>query len=161
MAEEHPERARRLRLVLAGNLDANLKELIAGSGGLARHVGRVPRAEALALQRRSDALLLLTSASHASHATGKLFEYLGAKRPIIALARDNEASRIVEETGTGVAVAPDDVEAIARALSGAVDGSLTAAYAPHGLERYVYPGPAEAVSELVERALLRRAGRSG
>jgi glycosyltransferase involved in cell wall biosynthesis len=161
IADEHPEQARRLRLVLAGNLDANLKDMIARSRGLARHVGRIPRADALALQRRGDALLLLTSASHASHATGKLFEYLGAKRPIIALARDNEASRIVEETGTGVAVAPDDVEGIGRALLAVSDGSLAAAYAPHGLERYIYPGPAEAVAELVERAITRRERRSG
>ena len=148
----------RVRLVLAGQLDAELQQLIAGvDGEVVQHLGRMPREQAIALQRSGDALLLLTSSRHVSHATGKLFEYLAAGKPIIALAKGNEAARIVEETGTGVTVAPDDVEGILAAIRSAVDGSLAARYAPRGLERYVYPGPAEAVAELVEDAIARRA----
>jgi glycosyltransferase involved in cell wall biosynthesis len=121
-----------------------------------RYVGQLSRGGSLALQRSADALLLITSAHHVSHATGKLFEYITAGKPIIALARGNEAARIVQETGTGVVVAPDDVEGIANALLTAVDGTLGAAYAPRGQDRYVYPAPAEAVAELVERAIERR-----
>jgi len=156
---ERPE-VRRLRVVLAGRMEPRLQELIDSvDDGIVRHVGELSREQALALQRRGDALLLLTSPHHVSHATGKLFEYLSAGRPIIALAKGNEASRIVEETGTGITVAPDDVEGIARALLGLLDGSLIADYAPHGLERYVYPGPAEAVAKLIERAIARRGRR--
>ncbi len=121
-----------------------------------RYVGQLSREGSLALQRSADALLLMTSAHHVSHATGKLYEYLTAGKPIIALARGNEAARIVQATGTGVTVAPDDVEGIAHALLTAVDGTLGAAYAPRGRDRYVYPAPAEAVAELVERAIERR-----
>jgi len=45
------------------------------------------------------------------------------------------------------------LDAARRALA---DGSLERESAPRGLERFRYPGPAEAVAELVERALSRR-----
>jgi glycosyltransferase involved in cell wall biosynthesis len=112
------------------------------------------RAQALALQRSADALLLLTSRS-SSEATGKLFEYLGASRPILALAENNEAARIVRQTNTGLTVPPDDVDAIATALRRVASGELARAYAPRELDRFTYPGPADTMAELVEEAILR------
>lgn len=160
IATHSPDVARRLRLVLAGPLDPRLRELLEDADGTGvRYVGQLSREGSLALQRSADALLLLTSSHHVSHATGKLFEYLAAGTPIIALARGNEAARIVRDTGTGVAVAPNDVEGIAHALLAAADGTLSAAYAPKGRDRYVYPAPAEAVAELVDRAIERRRTR--
>jgi glycosyltransferase involved in cell wall biosynthesis len=157
IAAHSPDAARRLRLVLAGPMDPRLRELLEDADGAGvRYIGQLSREGSLALQRSADALLLLTSPHHVSHATGKLFEYLAAGKPIIALARGNEAARIVRETGTGVAVAPDDVEGIANALLAAVDGTLGATYAPRDRDRYVYPAPAEAVAELVERAIEQR-----
>jgi glycosyltransferase involved in cell wall biosynthesis len=143
-----------LRLVLAGRLDTEEERLIRAPGleGLVRHVGSVGRFEAVALQRRADALVLVTS-RNASEATGKLFEYLASGRPVIALAEGNEAARIVNATGTGVTVAPDDPEAIGAALRAAARGELP--YEPRGLGAYAYPGPAEAVAEVVERVLAR------
>ncbi len=147
----------RVRLVLAGRPSVEDERLIAATAvaSAVRHVGLLDRDAALALQRAADALLLLTG-SQRSEATGKLFEYLAAGRPIIALARGNEAERIVRETGTGLTVADDDPAAIGAALRALADGSLQRGYAPRGLERFRYPGPAHAVAELVERAIERR-----
>jgi glycosyltransferase involved in cell wall biosynthesis len=79
-------------------------------------------------------------------------------RPIIALAAGNEAARIVSETGTGVAVPPDDVDAITAALERAINGELERSYRPHGLEPYRYPAPAQRMAEAIERAIAMRAG---
>ena len=128
--------------------------------GLVHTVGVVPRTTAMALQRRAAALLLITSAD-VSQSTAKLYEYLAAGRPIIALAESNEAARIVRETNTGVTVPPGDVDAIAAALRSVVTGELVGGYAPRGVERYTYPAPAEAMAELVETAIRRRAGPEG
>lgn len=136
-----------LRLFSAPDLD-----------GVVRYGGFVDRSEAFALQRAAGALLLLTS-NNVSEATGKLFEYLGAGRPIIALAHNNEAARIVEETGTGVCVPPNDVEAIVTQLRRAIDGELEKSYAPRGLERYSYPTPAQQFASLAERVLSKRSGQ--
>jgi len=148
----------RVRLVLCGSRTALDDELIAGAdvGDAVLHLGLLDRAAALGLQRSADALLLLTG-PHRSEATGKLYEYLAAGRPIVALAEGNEAARIVADTGTGIAVPPFDADAIAQALRAVVRGEIP--YAPRGLERFTYPGPAEAVAELVEEAIARRGAR--
>jgi glycosyltransferase involved in cell wall biosynthesis len=147
-----------IRLVLAGRLLPYERDLIDASGVADRveHVGVLRRSEALALQRTADGLLLITSRS-TSEATGKLFEYLGAGRPILALAEGNEAERIVRETNTGVTVPPTDVNAIASALRRLASGELARAYAPRGSEQYMYPAPADAMAEVVEEAIRRRA----
>ena len=143
----------RLRLVLAGRPSVEDERLVAEAavGTAVRHVGLLDRPATLALQRGADALLLLTGV-HRSEATGKLFEYLASGRPIVALARDNEAARIVRETGTGVALDGADPAAIQAALEAVADGSLQQRYAPRDLGRFRYPGPAEAIMELIVRA---------
>jgi glycosyltransferase involved in cell wall biosynthesis len=149
---------RPIRLIHAGRLTTEERALIDDTGiaDAVEHLGTLDRTASIALQRSADALLLLTSRNR-SEATGKLFEYLAAGRPIVALAEGNEAARIVRETNTGVTVPPDDVEAIAGALRRVASGELEKLYAPRNLERYTYPSPAEAMAELVETAIRRRA----
>jgi glycosyltransferase involved in cell wall biosynthesis len=159
--DHDPAIAARLEFVLAGRADPDEERMLQAYclGDFVRRVGHLPRASALALQRRADVLLLVTS-PNVSEATGKLFEYLAAGKPILALADGNEAARIVTETRTGAAVPPDDVEAIARALRDAATGRLAEAYEPRNLETFRYPAPAEEVAEEVERAVERRSARS-
>ena len=84
----------------------------------------VPRSEALALQRDSEALLLLIPEAEGRGRgvlSGKVFEYLAAERPILAaVPPDGEAARLIRETGAGTVVAPDDPGAIGEALEGLV-----------------------------------------
>jgi glycosyltransferase involved in cell wall biosynthesis len=153
-ANADPHAVRRVRLVLAGRLTTEDAALLAEAqlGDSVRHLGLLERDVALALQRRAEALALLTGRDR-SEATGKLFEYLHAGRPILALAQGNEAERIVRSTGTGVCVAPTDEERILGALRTLAAGGLEQGFAPHGLEPFTYPGPAEAVAALVEDAI--------
>ena len=49
--------------------------------------------------------------------SGKVFEYIAAGRPILAVVPpDGAAAQLIRETGAGVVVAPDDVDAIKAAL---------------------------------------------
>jgi glycosyltransferase involved in cell wall biosynthesis len=159
LRREHPEAASRLQVVLAGRLDTTEQKLLADLEPSLPvvHVGYLDRAGAAALQREADALLLLTSVGHASQATGKLFEYIASGRPIIALAQNNEAARIITETRTGITVAPDQPHEIAQALLAAVNGALADVYAPRGFERYVYPAPAVEFAAEVERVIAEHA----
>lgn len=161
LREHNANGGRPIRLLLAGRPSVEDERLIAESGlgdGL-RHLGLLDRPTTLRLQRDADALLLLTG-RHRSEATGKLFEYLAAGRPILAVARDNEAARIVRETGTGETVDGADPGALREALRRFADGELARAYAPRNLERFLYPGPARAVEDLLGRAIAQRHGRS-
>ena len=85
--------------------------------------GSLTRERAVALQRAADALLLLASPRRTQLLNFKLFEYLAAGRPILALAAGTEAGRVVEELG-GDAVPADDVAAIVEALRRVVAGEL-------------------------------------
>ena len=79
-----------------------------------------PRREALVLQRDSEALLLLipeAAGRGKGVLSGKVFEYLAAERPILALVPpDGAAAELIRETGAGVVVAPEDVDGISEAL---------------------------------------------
>jgi glycosyltransferase involved in cell wall biosynthesis len=160
LLERRPEAADRLRILVAGAPDPEEQRYIAelDPAQMIRHLGRLPHDTLLALERNADALLLVTAPGLISLATGKLFEYLVAGRPIIALAHGNEAARIIEETGTGLTLRIGDVENLAGALENALDGKLSERYAPHDLEPYVYPAPARELAGLVERALTERMG---
>src|SRR5204863_4233695 len=80
----------------------------------------VSRREALALQRDSDALLLLIPEAGGRGRgvlSGKVFEYLAAERPILAaVPPDGAAAELIRETGAGIVAAPDDVAALRAAL---------------------------------------------
>jgi len=79
-----------------------------------------PRRRSLELQRDSEALLLLIPEAGGRGRgvlSGKVFEYLAAERPILALVPpDGAAAELIRETGAGVVVAPEDVEGIVEAL---------------------------------------------
>ncbi|MGN6189378.1 MAG: glycosyltransferase [Conexibacter sp.] len=154
-AEPSAEGRREVRLALAGGMDADDERLIAesGLGDAIEQLGVLDRRAVVTAQREADALLLLTALRrNVSEATGKVFEYLASGRPILALAHDNEAARIVAETGTGLVVPPDDEQAILGALRQLADGRLARGYAPRELERFTYPGPARLVLDAIAQA---------
>jgi glycosyltransferase involved in cell wall biosynthesis len=154
-----PEAAQRLRIVIAGPLEVEEERYLAklDPADMVRHVGHLPRESLMALERQADALLLVTAPRLVSLATGKLFEYLAAGTPIIALAQGNDAARIVEETGTGITMPVDDAEGLTDALEAVLDGKLGERFEPHNLDPYLYPAPARLVEELVEQAIAERA----
>jgi glycosyltransferase involved in cell wall biosynthesis len=91
-----------------------------GLGDRLELVPYAPRGESLRLQRDSEALLLLVPDAGGRGKgvlSGKVYEYLAAGRPILAVVPpDGAAAALVRETGAGVVVAPDDVEGIRAAL---------------------------------------------
>lgn len=118
LLERAPEMARKLRVHFVGQLLQAEQSCLAPlvEQGIVKLWGHQPRAKALGFQRRADVLLLITAPDKASIATGKLFEYLAANKPVLALTRGTEAARIVRETGAGIVVPPDEPEKIAAAI---------------------------------------------
>jgi len=106
-----------------------------GLGDRLELVPYLPRHEALALQRDSEALLLLIPESEGRGrfiVSTKVFEYLAAERPILAaVPAGGAAAEVVRETGAGLVVPPDDPDAIAAGIAelerrwraGALDGT--------------------------------------
>ena len=74
--------------------------------------GLIPRQEAIKKQRESQLLLLLlwNDVREKGVYTGKLFEYLGSRRPILAIGRSNSIVKdLLTDTGAG-SFASDDKE---------------------------------------------------
>ena len=93
-----------------------------GLGDRLELIPYVPRRRSLELQRDSEALLLLipeAAGRGRGVLSGKVFEYLAAERPILALVPpDGAAAALIRETGAGVVAAPEDVPGIRDALAG-------------------------------------------
>jgi glycosyltransferase involved in cell wall biosynthesis len=83
-------------------------------------IAYAPRRRSLELQRDSDVLLLLipdAGGRGKGVLSGKVFEYLAAERPILAVVPpEGAAADLIRKTGAGVVVAPDDVEGMTAAL---------------------------------------------
>lgn len=80
--------------------------------------GVVPREEALEAQRRAAVLVLLNWGGSDAEGimSGKIFEYLAARRPILAVGgTPTVATALLERTGTGYhATVPEDLAALLR-----------------------------------------------
>jgi glycosyltransferase involved in cell wall biosynthesis len=81
----------------------------------------LPHQRTLALQRDSEALLLLlpdVGERGRDVPSGKLFEYLAAKRPILAaVPTDGTAAKLIREASAGIITGPDDVEGMREAIA--------------------------------------------
>ncbi|WP_067849148.1 glycosyltransferase family 4 protein [Alicyclobacillus mali (ex Roth et al. 2021)] len=114
----------RLRIQFAGVLDYPghhhharlIREL--GLEAVIEPLGYLPRREALARMLAADATLLIgdQSAQAKDYVPGKLYEYLYAGRPILAMLREGEAADLVRREQAGIVVPPDHPDAIAQAM---------------------------------------------
>jgi glycosyltransferase involved in cell wall biosynthesis len=95
------------------------------------------RRRSLELQRDSEALLLLipdAGGRGRGVLSGKVFEYLAAGRPILAVVPpQGAAAELIRATGAGVVVAPDDIDGIERELTALRDRWRAGSLAPVAL----------------------------
>jgi glycosyltransferase involved in cell wall biosynthesis len=91
-----------------------------GLGDRLELIAYAPRRRSLELQRDSDALLLLIPEAGGRGKgvlSGKVFEYLAAERPILAIVPpEGAAADLIRQTGAGIVVGPDDVDGMTAAL---------------------------------------------
>lgn len=109
-----PDLSSRISVDFYGFDDPWLRSLIERHG-VQRYVelhGFVPYRDSVAAQRAADVLLFLDwmDVSAEGVLTGKLFEYLGSRRPILSLGarRDSEVAQILARTGAGVTLTEDE-----------------------------------------------------
>jgi glycosyltransferase involved in cell wall biosynthesis len=107
-----------LEVTLVGNLAATEVRAIEQAGVCQYFslIGPVPYRQALQYQVDADILLLVVAPNTAGVSTSKLFEYLAAGRPIIALTGPSAAANLISNLDAGVVVKPDDSIGIQQAL---------------------------------------------
>ena len=138
----------RLTLVLGdpppqGALDSNDLQ------GKLRILGPLPHEQVLALQDQADVLVSLGNRGMPSQVPGKLFEYLGVRKPILHIhaGADDAATPILDGAGRGWSC-PDNASAIATVLD-RLREQKSAGQLMAGLQ--LSPVPAYALSVLGQR----------
>jgi glycosyltransferase involved in cell wall biosynthesis len=128
LCKRYPEARRRVRALIAGPYESSYEDRARGLGlpGVVEFLGPVAHARARALQRGAD-LLLLWKPPREGYRTmvpGKLYEYLAARRPILALLPEgDEAARLVR-AGGGEVVPTGSREQALRVLERAYQAYL-------------------------------------
>lgn len=102
------------------------------TGGQVRYLGRLSHAEVLEWQRRADVLLSIGNAGTVQ-VPGKLFEYFGARRPVLHVATDpaDACVGLVGSLRRGVCSAADPAQiaaALTRLRQLKLDGQLDSSF---------------------------------
>jgi glycosyltransferase involved in cell wall biosynthesis len=124
-----PETRATTRVRFMGTLGHGYDPIIKERGldELIERLGYIDYDEHLRVLRNSDALLLVLSRGEKSRGwiPSKFFQYLGSGNPILGMVPRGEVRSIIEETGCGVCVEPDDVDGASRAIEALYDAWST------------------------------------
>ncbi|MCS7081422.1 MAG: glycosyl transferase family 1 [Bacteroidetes bacterium] len=119
--QEHPERRQRIWARFIGLWPAEYTELVErlGLADVAQIEPYRPHREVIAAQRAADVLWLIIGRYPGAEAisTGKLYEYFGSGKPILALLPpEGIAARDLARYGAAEVVDPEDLEGAVQAL---------------------------------------------
>jgi glycosyltransferase involved in cell wall biosynthesis len=121
LRDDEPGFAADFRLTLLGTLDARAQAEVDGSGlgAMVQVLPQTDHAAAIWAMRSADALLLVANTTPGAEATapGKLFEYLAAGRPVLAVApTESSTADVLRQTGGGWLAAAGSGDSIACVL---------------------------------------------
>lgn len=148
LLSRRPELRDQVEAVFVGLLPESVDDLVArlGLDTIVRHTGYLPHDDSIAHLRRADVLWMTVGRIEGSEtiSTSKLFEYFGARKPILGLVPPGAAREALAQYGAAEIVEPDAVSDI----SGAIERLFEAWKAGR------LPVPAEQVVRKYDRATL-------
>ena len=118
---ENSNFSKELKIQLVGKVDYSVKMNIE-KYGLEKHVnyiGYVPHGEVIEYQKKANLLLLMINNTPNAKGiiTGKVFEYIASKRPILVVGpEDGDLSTIINTTKSGIVCGFDDVKKLKLTL---------------------------------------------
>ncbi len=140
LAERDQALSDRLELRFVGLFPDEKKALVSELGleKMVTFLGYRSHAEAVAELQEAHVLWVIVGRQKGGHmiATGKLFEYMGSRRPILALAPEGEVRSALKGYGASWIVDPDDVGEIASSLASILKRA-EAGQLPRGNEEWV------------------------
>ena len=129
---EDPAFATKLSIKLVGKVDYQVKESIkkAGLESYLELIPYLPHDKAIAEQQKSHVLLLLVNNTPNAKGilTGKIFEYMSSKTPIVGIGPvDGDAANILNKTNAGIMVDYQDKSGLKSAIKSILNGEFTTA----------------------------------
>ena len=139
-----PESRGRVKVVFAGARESDNEELVHrfGLSDTVEFMDNLPHSQCVKLERASHILLMIKhdDEKYRGLIPGKLFEYIGARRPILAIAPEGEAASIIARENRGEVVSHGSPEKVADILTRFYDlflaGKLEEAYSLDELSSY-------------------------
>jgi glycosyltransferase involved in cell wall biosynthesis len=159
LLDEHPELRTRLQVAFVGKIgeERSVAEHL-GLQDVVRHVGYRPHRESLSYVAGAD-LLLLVGGAHQWEETGKIFEYLAAGRPILALVEPSgAAAELLTRAGRQSQVVPrESIDGAVAALRRAINQPRSLeCRQPHWLSEYRRDRLAQRVARVLDSVVERR-----
>lgn len=156
-----PAKAAAVRVVFIGARESANEEWVRflGLEGNVTFEDNLPHREVVRRECRSHVLLLIKhdDERYRGLVPGKLFEYIGARRPILGVVPEGEAARIIRELARGEIAPIDDPAGIADALERMFDrhaaGELDRAYSLGEVPRYSRSAETERLGAVLERLI--------
>jgi glycosyltransferase involved in cell wall biosynthesis len=116
----HPELKHKIEACFAGTFPDEFIPLISELG-LKDNVlitGYLNHPQCVDLMMNSDVLWMMINKTRVScmHSTGKLYEYFGTRKPVLACVPDGVAKDSLKEYGAAKIAEPDNIEAIANSI---------------------------------------------
>lgn len=113
LSDENLEFARDLEVKLVGKTDASVVDSLKSHGlaGALNLIEYIPHHEVVKVQQQSRLLLLVLNNTRTAKGilTGKFFEYMSAKRPVLAIGPvDGDAAEILREANAGTIAGYND-----------------------------------------------------
>jgi glycosyltransferase involved in cell wall biosynthesis len=143
---------KRICIRFVGRFGEEVREMFRrpGVAQVVDEMGYVSHSESVAEILGAHALLLVVDDVSGSEGIvpGKVFEYIGVRRPVIAIGREGAVSELVLKTGAGVFLPRADIERIAESIANLYDE-----WDRDG--NTVFPGKDEEVEQLSRRERTR------
>jgi glycosyltransferase involved in cell wall biosynthesis len=123
--EAVPDLRRAIRVTLVGNVGQATMPMVESLGlmDIVHATGYRSHRESIAYLLGADVLLLIIGSGPGSEVvfTGKIFEYLAASKPILALVPPGAAADLIRESNAGTIIDPENPAAVAQQLIGLFD----------------------------------------
>jgi len=121
LIDENNEFAGDLEIKLIGKVAEEVKQNILACQleGMTRYIDYIPHDDVMKYQRSTQVLLLAVNNVPSSKGivTGKIFEYLQANRPVLAIAPiDGDLAEIIKKTNSGEVVGFDDKDKLKEVI---------------------------------------------
>ena len=119
LSDESGQQARSFRAVFQGDRDQSYSDFVdeIGLRDLVEFRGTVPLEQSIQSLTQADILLLIQGRKYRNQIPSKVYEYLAAKKPILALTESDSATgELLKDVPWSIVAPHDDVDAIKGAI---------------------------------------------